>query len=64
MSIHDRDFEIAKALRTLHENTDPNNLIAATKQSISKAVAKYDVHVLGALAITQVCFTAAKPQAL
>ena len=54
MSIHDRDFEIAKALRTLQDNTDPKNLIAATKQSISKAVAKYDLHVLGALAITQV----------
>jgi hypothetical protein len=54
MSIHDRDFEIAKALRTLQDNTDPENLIAATKQNISKAVAKYDLHILGALAITQV----------
>ena len=54
LSSYERDFENAKALRTLQDNTDPKNLIAATKQSISKAVAKYDLHVLGALAITQV----------
>jgi hypothetical protein len=58
MCDHERDFQIAKALKTLQENTDPQNLISATKQNISKAAAKYDLHVLGALTIAQVLITA------
>jgi hypothetical protein len=69
LSSYERDFENAKALRTLQDNTDPENLVPATKRKIEQA----ERHVtpespnrppLGALTIAQVCFTAANPQAL
>ncbi len=54
MCNHEQDFVIAKALKTLNENTESENLVPATNQSISKAAAKYELQVLGALAIAQV----------
>jgi hypothetical protein len=58
MCDHERDFEIAKALKTLQENTDPQNLVSATKQNLAKAAAKYDMQILGSLAIAQVLVAA------
>ena len=50
MNVHEHDFQFAKALKTLQENTDPQNLIPSTKQ----LVANQDPLYLGALAIAQV----------
>jgi hypothetical protein len=59
LSSFERDFENAKALKTLQENTDPDNLVPATKRKVEQA----DRHVepespnrppVGALTIAQV----------
>jgi hypothetical protein len=50
MNSHEQDFQFAKALKTLQENTDPQNLVSATKQWVSKQ----NTRNLGALAIAQV----------
>jgi len=50
MNSHEQDFQFAKALKTLQENTDPQNLVSATKQWLSKQ----NTRNLGALAIAQV----------
>ena len=59
LSSYERDFENAKALKTLQENTDPENLVAATKRKIEQAesyVAPESPNrpSLGALTIAQV----------
>jgi hypothetical protein len=50
MNLHENDFHIAKSLKTMQENTDPQNLIPSTKQM----VANQDPSNLGALTIAQV----------
>jgi hypothetical protein len=37
LSSYERDFENAKALKTLQENTDPENLVPATKRKVEQA---------------------------
>jgi hypothetical protein len=63
LSSYERDFENAKALKTLQENTDPENLVPATKRKVEQA----EKHVtpespnrpaLGALTIAQVLVAA------
>ena len=59
LSSYERDFENARALKTLQENTDPENLVPATKRKVEQA----EQHVepespnrppVGALTIAQV----------
>jgi hypothetical protein len=50
MSNHEYDFHVSKVLKTLQENTDPQNLVRATNQ----VLAKFNQHVAGALTIAQV----------
>ena len=50
MSNHEYDFHVSKVLKTLQENTDPQNLVRATKQ----VLAKFNQQVAGAQTIAQV----------
>jgi hypothetical protein len=59
LSSYERDFENAKALKTLQENTDPENLVRATKRKVEQAERHVEPEspnrpAIGALTIAQV----------